>query len=116
MPSSSWPPIGRSCSAEYQPGSGTDIELWVAGRTTSSRRRSHSAAWPLHAVTGACCAGASVPPLAAKTAAAPAISTAASTGTAMRRALRGRARAGAARSSAGTWTMRSTIASPWKSR
>ena len=113
MPSSSWPPIGRSCSAEYQPGSGADIELWVAGSTTSSSRRAHSAAWPLHAVTRGC-AGASVPPPAAKAATPPAISTAASTGTAMRRARRGRA--GGRGSSAGTWTMRSTIASPWKSR
>ena len=51
MPSSSWPPIPRSCSAEYQPGSGADIELCVAASTTSSSRRSHSAASPLHAAT-----------------------------------------------------------------
>ena len=31
MPSSSCPPIERSCSAENQPGSGADIELCVAG-------------------------------------------------------------------------------------
>ena len=47
MPSSSCPPIGRSDQAENQPGSGADIELCVAGRTTSSSGRSHSAAWPL---------------------------------------------------------------------
>ena len=51
MPSSSWPPIGRSCSAANQPGSGTDIELCVAGSTTSSSGRSHSSAWPLQRTT-----------------------------------------------------------------
>ena len=50
MPSSSWPAIGRSWSDANQPGSGTDIELCVAGSATSSSGRSHSAAWPLQRV------------------------------------------------------------------
>ena len=61
MPSWSWPPIERSCSADNQPASGADIELCVAGSAISSSGRSQSAACPLQRRAGA--AGASTPPL-----------------------------------------------------
>ena len=52
MPSRSWPEIGRSCSEENQPASGTDIELCVAGSATSASVREHSARWPLQGPFG----------------------------------------------------------------
>jgi hypothetical protein len=68
MPSLSWSTIGRSCSDEYQPGSGTDIELWVAGCATRSSRRSHSSMRPLHGPFAG--AAVVVPPLPRKAGAA----------------------------------------------
>ena len=52
MPSWSWSAIGASCIDAYQPGSGTDMELWVAARATSFSGRSHSSRWPLQVPSG----------------------------------------------------------------
>ncbi len=60
-----------SCSAENQPGSGADIELWVAGMATSVSGRSQSRESPSHA-TGAG-AAVVVPPDPRKMAIAPPI-------------------------------------------
>ena len=61
--------------AENQPGSGTDIELWVAGNTTSLSGLSHSSRWPLQAVMAG--GGSSAPPVARKLPAAASTSSAA---------------------------------------
>ena len=73
--------IGVSCSAEYQPGSGTDIALWVAGSTTSVEG---ALAERVVAVAAAPTVGAAVvvPPVPTKTAIVAAITaTATSAGT-----------------------------------
>ena len=83
MPSESWPPIGFSCSAENQPGSGADIELWVAGSTTSVSGRSQSRESPSHAPAAG--AAVVVPPDPRKIAIAPPITATAITDDASRR-------------------------------
>ena len=105
MPSSSWPPIGRSCSDANQPGSGTDIELCVAGSVTSSSGRSHRAARPLQPLDR----GRRLFDAAAgeeRGRARAAIRTVASSGTAMRRTGR------PARRSAGLYVSRSSTSTP----
>jgi hypothetical protein len=113
MPSLSWSMIGRSCSDEYQPGSGTDIELWVDGSATWSSRRSHSSMRPLHGPLAG--AAVVVPPLPRKSATATAISTAGASPVASRRRLIALARGGSGSSSScssGRYTSRSTALSP----
>ncbi len=75
--------MGRSCSDENQPGSGTDIELWVAAMETSASGRSHSSRWPLHGPFGS--AAVVVPPLARNPATTTATSTAATAAGSSRR-------------------------------
>src|SRR5215217_7454835 len=44
MPSCSWSATGWSCCEANQPGSGADIELWVAAKATVSSDREHRSA------------------------------------------------------------------------
>jgi hypothetical protein len=83
MPSCSWSGIGRSCSAEYQPGRGTDIELCVAASATSGSARPQSSTWPLQGPAAG--AAVVVPPDATNVPIAAAMTTTATTGATSRR-------------------------------
>src|SRR5215210_2781893 len=73
MPSCSWLATGWSCCEANQPGSGADIELWVAAKATVSSDREHSARLPLQvSVVGAAL---DVPPVPTKVAMAAAMRT-----------------------------------------
>ena len=106
-PSSSWPGIGFSCSAANQPGSGTDIALWVATSATRSNGRSHSSAWPLQR-PAASASGSLSPPAATNVADAPATT---STATAATPTIAARRRE-RVRSAAGLWIIRNSETRP----